>query len=146
MLSENEENFFRDFFCPNPEEESEFQEFLSNDEIKRGFVKDYYTNIPIGGVKVQNQNNIVYTDSLGYYEINELPYGNVTLNFDKVNYSAADYTFSLQQGDTINFNPKLAQTLIDTIYYNPFDRGLSFGDGVFRTFLVKNGEPIKRNQ
>ena len=25
---------------------------------------------------------------------------------------------------------------------NPFDRGLSFGDGVFRTFLVINGEPI----
>jgi len=25
---------------------------------------------------------------------------------------------------------------------NPFDRGLSFGDGVFRTFLVKNGCPI----
>jgi 4-amino-4-deoxychorismate lyase len=25
---------------------------------------------------------------------------------------------------------------------NPFDRGLSFGDGVFRTFLVKSGYPI----
>ena len=25
---------------------------------------------------------------------------------------------------------------------NPFDRGLSFGDGVFRTFLVKSGCPI----
>ena len=25
---------------------------------------------------------------------------------------------------------------------NPFDRGLSYGDGVFRTFLVKNGCPI----
>ena len=25
---------------------------------------------------------------------------------------------------------------------NPFDRGLSFGDGVFRTFLVNNGYPI----
>ena len=25
---------------------------------------------------------------------------------------------------------------------NPFDRGLSYGDGVFRTFLVKNGNPI----
>ena len=25
---------------------------------------------------------------------------------------------------------------------NPFDRGLSYGDGVFRTFLVKNGYPI----
>ncbi|MDC0127415.1 aminodeoxychorismate lyase [Methylophilaceae bacterium] len=25
---------------------------------------------------------------------------------------------------------------------SPFDRGLSFGDGVFRTFLVKNGCPI----
>jgi 4-amino-4-deoxychorismate lyase len=25
---------------------------------------------------------------------------------------------------------------------NPFDRGLSFGDGIFRTFLVKSGYPI----
>ena len=25
---------------------------------------------------------------------------------------------------------------------NPFDRGLSYGDGIFRTFLVKNGCPI----
>jgi 4-amino-4-deoxychorismate lyase len=25
---------------------------------------------------------------------------------------------------------------------SPFDRGLSFGDGVFRTFLVKNGYPL----
>ena len=25
---------------------------------------------------------------------------------------------------------------------NPFDRGLSYGDGVFRTFLVVNGQPI----
>ena len=121
------------------------------DASVRGFVKDYYTNIPIGGVKVQNQNNIVYTDSLGYYEINELPYGNVTLNFDKVNYSAADYTFSLQQGDTINFNPKLAQTLIDTIYYNPFDRGLTQGfsqnlqgSGNWRTIdsLIYSGQVI----
>ena len=25
---------------------------------------------------------------------------------------------------------------------NPFDRGLAYGDGVFRTFLVKNGRPL----
>ena len=25
---------------------------------------------------------------------------------------------------------------------NPFDRGLSYGDGIFRTFLVKNGYPL----
>lgn len=25
---------------------------------------------------------------------------------------------------------------------NPFDRGLAFGDGIFRTFKVHNGTPI----
>ena len=30
---------------------------------------------------------------------------------------------------------------------SPFDRGLAFGDGVFRTFLVKDGNPINwKNQ
>jgi len=97
------------------------------DASLRGVVKDFYTNSPIQGVKVEHQNNIVYSDTNGYYEINELPYGNVTVSFGKQNYSQADYTFSLQQGDTINFNSKLAATIIDTIYYNPFDRGLTQG-------------------
>ncbi len=30
----------------------------------------------------------------------------------------------------------------DTPGLNPFDRGLAYGDGIFRTFLVKNSEPI----
>ena len=30
---------------------------------------------------------------------------------------------------------------------SPFDRGLAFGDGVFRTFIVKDGNPINwKNQ
>ena len=30
---------------------------------------------------------------------------------------------------------------------SPFDRGLAFGDGAFRTFLVKDGNPINwKNQ
>jgi len=40
----------------------------------------------------------------------------------------------LKNNFLINSNPS------ETI--NPFDRGLSFGDGVFRTFLVKSGYPI----
>jgi len=28
---------------------------------------------------------------------------------------------------------------------NPFDRGLAYGDGVFRTFLVHNGQPVNWN-
>lgn len=97
------------------------------DASVRGVVKDFDTGLPVSGVEVSNGNNIVFSDTSGYYEINELPYGNTIVNFDKSGYSRAQYTFSLFQGDTISFDPILAQTDLDTFYVNPFDHGLAKG-------------------
>lgn len=97
------------------------------DASVRGIVRDFDSNQPLPGVRVSHSNISVFSDSSGYYEINQLPYGNIVVNFDKINYTTANYTFGLQQGDTVNFNPKLAVTSTDTLYYNPFDRNLSQG-------------------
>ena len=91
------------------------------DASVRGYVTDIDSQFPLVNVAVTDGKNVAYTDTVGYYELDEIQFGNQAISFDKTGYTKATYNYTITQGDTIYQNISLAKTTTDTFYINLFD-------------------------